>query len=196
MLLASFPATLRICQSYRRYVNDKKKSKTHLLNMSKYFFSLVAVILSSFSSEYLALWIGSICSLVVSTLFSLYWDMVMDWGLSAQTTGTLLLRDRGLLVGGGKRYPYYLLIIANIFLRFTWIFTLRANGSSAPWLLFLVALGEVIRRSVWTLFRLEHEHLNNCGEFKVVHPAEEYGISSLEASEPSKSNEADLFPAI
>ena len=30
------------------------------------------------------------------------------------------------------------------------------------------AVCEIWRRSIWNFFRLEHEHLNNCGEFRAV----------------------------
>lgn len=126
---------------------------------------------------------------LLSTLFSLYWDMVMDWGFALQASGTFLLRKKGLLVGGGRRFPYYLLIFANAALRFSW--TIPAFN---PWIISMVAFGEVVRRSLWALFRLEHEHLNNCGEFKVMHTAEEFGISPPIVIPEISSNEADLFP--
>ena len=125
----------------------------------------------------------------LSTSFSLCWDMVMDWGFALQSSGTFLLRGRGLLVGGGKRYPYYLLIFINTVLRFTWTIP-----TSNVWMILLIAFGEVIRRSLWALFRLEHEHLNNCGEFKAMHTVEDFGISPPQFNQTISSNEADLFP--
>jgi hypothetical protein len=32
----------------------------------------------------------------------------------------------------------------------------------------ILALLEVFRRFVWNFFRLENEHLNNCGQFRAV----------------------------
>ena len=36
------------------------------------------------------------------------------------------------------------------------------------WFLFLTAFLEILRRAVWNIFRLENEHLNNCGRFRAV----------------------------
>ena len=33
---------------------------------------------------------------------------------------------------------------------------------------FVLGLCEIIRRFIWNFFRLENEHLNNCGEFRAV----------------------------
>lgn len=32
----------------------------------------------------------------------------------------------------------------------------------------MLSLGEVLRRFLWNFFRLENEHLNNCGQFRAV----------------------------
>lgn len=34
--------------------------------------------------------------------------------------------------------------------------------------LFLIAVIEIVRRFIWNIFRLENEHLNNCGQFRAV----------------------------
>jgi xenotropic and polytropic retrovirus receptor 1 len=39
---------------------------------------------------------------------------------------------------------------------------------SADFLTSLLAILEVFRRFVWNFFRLENEHLNNCGQFRAV----------------------------
>lgn len=39
---------------------------------------------------------------------------------------------------------------------------------SADFLASLLAILEVFRRFVWNFFRLENEHLNNCGQFRAV----------------------------
>lgn len=35
------------------------------------------------------------------------------------------------------------------------------------WITFVLACLEIFRRAVWNIFRLENEHLNNCGKFRV-----------------------------
>lgn len=56
-------------------------------------------------------------------------------------------------------------------LRFIWIlsFLLAENGiMSADLLASIAATLEVFRRFIWNFFRLENEHLNNCGQFRAV----------------------------
>ncbi len=55
-----------------------------------------------------------------STIYCLYWDYKMDWGLFRETPGKgkRFLRDKLL-------YPtwfYYYAMISNLFLRFFWVF--------------------------------------------------------------------------
>ena len=38
----------------------------------------------------------------------------------------------------------------------------------AEWLTTVLAIFEVFRRFVWNFFRLENEHINNCGKFRAV----------------------------
>lgn len=56
-------------------------------------------------------------------------------------------------------------------MRFIWVvsFVLTENKIvSADFLTSIVATLEVFRRFVWNFFRLENEHLNNCGKFRAV----------------------------
>lgn len=56
-------------------------------------------------------------------------------------------------------------------LRFIWIlsFLLTENNIlSGDLLMSILAILEVFRRFVWNFFRLENEHLNNCGKFRAV----------------------------
>lgn len=66
---------------------------------------------------------------------------------------------------------YYFAIIEDLCLRFLWIigFLLtEAKMISGDVLTSITAPLEVFRRFVWNFFRLENEHLNNCGKFRAV----------------------------
>jgi xenotropic and polytropic retrovirus receptor 1 len=66
---------------------------------------------------------------------------------------------------------YYFAIIEDTLLRFFWIvaFVLTENKFvSGDLMTSLTAPLEVFRRFVWNFFRLENEHLNNCGKFRAV----------------------------
>lgn len=93
----------------------------------------------------------------------------MDWGLfdSKAPSEYKFLREE--LV-----YPvkyYYIAFVEDFILRFGWTLNLSLTevGAIPPDLIMLV-LGpfEIIRRFIWNFYRLENEHLNNCGEFRAV----------------------------
>lgn len=93
----------------------------------------------------------------------------MDWGLfeSKAPSEYKFLREE--LV-----YPvkyYYVVIIEDFILRFGWTLNLSLTevGAIPPDLITLVlAPCEIFRRFIWNFYRLENEHLNNCGEFRAV----------------------------
>ncbi|KAI0278093.1 EXS family-domain-containing protein [Russula aff. rugulosa BPL654] len=63
---------------------------------------------------------------------------------------------------------YYLAIITNVILRFTWILYIPTRGPSAALRTWLVALLEVLRRSQWNVYRLENEHLGNMDQYRIT----------------------------
>lgn len=71
-------------------------------------------------------------------------------------------------------YPvkwYYFCIIEDFVLRFGWTLNLSLTrvGAIPPDVMTLVlAPSEIFRRFLWNFYRLENEHLNNCGEFRAV----------------------------
>ena len=102
----------------------------------------------------------------ISTLFSLYWDLVMDFGLLQDTKDwkSFLLRDQ--LVVFPYKFIYYYVIIFNCLSRFTWIIASKHNNSG--FINLACALIELLRRFHWTFLRIEYEHLNNCNLFRAV----------------------------
>uniref|UniRef100_A0A6Q2Z279 Xenotropic and polytropic retrovirus receptor 1a n=1 Tax=Esox lucius TaxID=8010 RepID=A0A6Q2Z279_ESOLU len=107
----------------------------------------------------------------ISSLYTLIWDLKMDWGLFDRGAGeNTFLREE--IVYPHKAY-YYCAIIEDIILRFAWtiqisLTTMTNIPSIGDMVATLLAPLEVFRRFVWNFFRLENEHLNNCGEFRAV----------------------------
>lgn len=93
----------------------------------------------------------------------------MDWGLFDPKAPSEYRFLREELV-----YPvkyYYVAIIEDFVLRFGWTLNLSLTevGAIPPDLIMLVlAPLEICRRFIWNFYRLENEHLNNCGEFRAV----------------------------
>jgi xenotropic and polytropic retrovirus receptor 1 len=66
---------------------------------------------------------------------------------------------------------YYFAIVEDLILRFGWTLSMSLIelGYMESDLVFsLLAPLEVFRRFIWNYFRLENEHLNNCGNFRAV----------------------------
>lgn len=66
---------------------------------------------------------------------------------------------------------YYFAIVEDLILRFGWTLSMSLieMGYMDSDLMFsILAPLEVFRRFVWNYFRLENEHLNNCGNFRAV----------------------------
>ncbi|RDD44460.1 Xenotropic and polytropic retrovirus receptor 1-like protein [Trichoplax sp. H2] len=172
-VIACLPAWFRFAQCLRRYKNTKQKFP-HLVNAGKYFtsflvttFSTLAVLHRGSSSQgpLFSVWI---VSLVASTLYTYSWDLYMDWGLLRRNGPYKLLREETVYP---SKYLYYLAMIANLVLRFAWTITVSVgelNLLDSDLLITILASFEVFRRFIWNLFRLENEHLNNCGQFRAT----------------------------
>lgn len=105
---------------------------------------------------------------VSSSLYSFFWDVYMDWGLGRPKHGFLGSR----LMFPKKSYYYYVML-ADLFLRFMWVTTLIPPQSGAafeiPNYLTLVTMAmELLRRTIWGFFRMEHEHRHNTSGFRRV----------------------------
>ena len=130
-------------------------------------------------------WIGS---LLISTIYTLFWDLCMDWGFFDTNYGdNIFLREQ--IVYDSKAY-YYLAILADFIFRFLWTLTVTASignlGSlNSEFFRLILASCEIFRRFIWNFFRLENEHLNNCGQFRAVR---DISIKPIEKEKESGSN--------
>jgi hypothetical protein len=175
ILLACWPAGIRFAQCLRRYY-DSQKAFPHLYNAGKYsttFFKIgFAALLGRYDNNiWFSLWM---VSTVISSCYTLTWDLKMDWGFLESEADNKLLRDE--IVYSNPVY-YYLAIAQDVLLRFAWLaeFYLTKHVIKVvqkPILKEIIVTSfkclEVFRRFVWNFFRLENEHLNNCGEFRAV----------------------------
>uniref|UniRef100_A0A2M4AJ02 Putative small molecule transporter n=1 Tax=Anopheles triannulatus TaxID=58253 RepID=A0A2M4AJ02_9DIPT len=171
------PAWFRFAQCLRRY-RDSREAFPHLANAGKYATTFCVVIFGtlrnlnkdkyedSFDNVFLWLWL---LSSVVSACYAYTWDIKMDWGLFDKNAGeNRCLREE--IVYSMPSF-YYVAIVEDLVLRFSWAvgFVLNENGlMSGDLITSITAPLEVFRRFVWNFFRLENEHLNNCGKFRAV----------------------------
>uniref|UniRef100_A0A8B9H9K9 Xenotropic and polytropic retrovirus receptor 1a n=1 Tax=Astyanax mexicanus TaxID=7994 RepID=A0A8B9H9K9_ASTMX len=177
-IIQCLPAWLRFVQCLRRY-RDTKRAFPHLVNAGKYSTTFFVVAFAALYSTHKdqddvdaeAFFYLLILFSTISSLYTLIWDLKMDWGLFDRNAGEhTFLREE--IVYPQKAY-YYCAIVEDVILRFAWtlqisLTTMTNIPSIADILATVLAPMEVFRRFVWNFFRLENEHLNNCGEFRAV----------------------------
>ncbi|XP_013073441.2 xenotropic and polytropic retrovirus receptor 1 homolog [Biomphalaria glabrata] len=178
-IVSSLPAWFRFAQCLRRY-RDTKLVFPHIVNAGKYSTTFFVVLFSTLykvhvemygdhyrqASVFFYLWI---VSAVISSCYTYTWDIKMDWGLMDKNAGdNRFLREE--VVYAYKAY-YYFAMIEDFILRFLWTLTVSVGEGlfyNNTVLKTVFASLEVFRRFVWNFFRLENEHLNNCGQFRAV----------------------------
>ncbi|KAM9349179.1 xenotropic and polytropic retrovirus receptor 1 homolog isoform 2-T2 [Symphorus nematophorus] len=177
-VIQCLPAWFRFIQCLRRY-RDTKRAFPHLVNAGKYSTSFFVVTFAALYSTHKAeahadaqiFFYLYISCLIISSCYTLVWDLKMDWGLFDRNAGeNTFLREE--IVYPHKAY-YYSAIVEDVMLRFSWTLTITLSTLTdvpgiSDILATVLAPMEVFRRFVWNFFRLENEHLNNCGEFRAV----------------------------
>merc|ERR1711971_657514 len=186
-LVRCLPAWFRFAQCLRRY-RDTKEAFPHLVNAGKYSTTFLVVTFATLSSvystkeEWSPFFYCYILSAIFSSCYTYLWDIKMDWGFFTQGAGeNQFLREE--IVYSSKTY-YYFAIIEDLILRFTWTISLALKETGfkqySELITSVFAALEVIRRFIWNFFRLENEHLNNCGKFRAVR---DISVAPLDASD-------------
>ncbi|XP_008553847.1 xenotropic and polytropic retrovirus receptor 1 [Microplitis demolitor] len=183
------PAWFRFAQCIRRY-RDSKEAFPHLVNAGKYSTTFLVVISSTlrlyYADQYTSNWENPwlwfwLASCIINSIYSYTWDIKMDWGLLDSNAGeNKFLREE--VVYSSASF-YYFAIIEDFILRFIWIASyilVEYKYVSSDLMTSIVAPLEVFRRFVWNFFRLENEHLNNCGKFRAVR---DISIAPIESSD-------------
>ena len=72
------------------------------------------------------------------------------------------------VLGYKNPWVYYTAMLIDPILRFNWIFYVIFTNElqHSALLSFIVSLSEILRRAMWTLFRVENEHCTNVGRFR------------------------------
>ncbi|CAA3017423.1 phosphate transporter PHO1 homolog 9-like [Olea europaea subsp. europaea] len=167
IVVAVIPFWSRFLQCLRRSVEEKDPMQG--FNGLKYLSTIVALVMRTvYDLKKGMFWkIMAASSSGVTTIFSTYWDIVIDWGLLQRNAKNPWLRDK-LLVS--NKAVYFVAIVFNILLRLVWM-QLVLDFNEAPFLhrramIAVVACLEILRRGIWNFFRLENEHLNNVGKYR------------------------------
>jgi hypothetical protein len=178
-VLMILPSWFRFAQCLRRY-RDTKQKFPHLVNAGKYASGFFVIGTNAARrataihyqdptlNPFLYIWI---VATFIGATYKVIWDLKMDWGFFDKNAGeNKFLRDQ--IVYPSKFY-YYVAILEDIIFRYIWIINvfMQFRTTSAEYADvsgFIFGLIEIFRRFIWNYFRLENEHLNNCGEFRAV----------------------------
>lgn len=184
------PAIWRLLQCFRRYY-DSRQAFPHLANGAKY-----ALTILQYAT--LSMWRNDkpnevlkgafITFATISSLVSIFWDVVMDWSLLNPYAKWPFIRDT---IGFKRPWVYYFAMFIDPPLRFSWVFyIIYANEIQHSALLsFLISVAEVFRRFIWCFFRMENEHCGNVGANRAYrdpclpyHFASDYDPAAMVAS--------------
>ncbi|XP_055371502.1 xenotropic and polytropic retrovirus receptor 1-like [Condylostylus longicornis] len=170
------PAWFRFAQCLRRY-RDTKEAFPHLVNAGKYsttFLVVISATLRSYNAQYYSsayenpfTWIWILMATISST-YAYLWDIKMDWGLFDKNAGENKFLRENIVYNSSY---YYFAIIEDLFARFIWIISFYLTEMkyiTGDVMGTITSILEVFRRFIWNFFRLENEHLNNCGKFRAV----------------------------
>uniref|UniRef100_A0A0M3HQB1 Xenotropic and polytropic retrovirus receptor 1 n=2 Tax=Ascaris TaxID=6251 RepID=A0A0M3HQB1_ASCLU len=176
-LVSIIPATVRFMQCLRRF-RDTGRARPHLVNAGKYFTTYPVIIFKSLNhwaekadpyatSIFFYLWIAAY---IISFTYTFLWDVFMDWGLvdPRAPKESPFLREE--MIYGSKWY-YYAAIVQDFVLRLSWVLNVSLGEAwtlDSDLLTCITAPLEIFRRFIWNYFRLENEHVNNCGQFRAV----------------------------
>ncbi|KAK6356816.1 hypothetical protein TWF718_001157 [Orbilia javanica] len=163
----ALPSIWRLLQCFRRY-HDTRNAFPHLANAAKYgcgilyYMSLSMWRIDKGNESIKA---AFIILAGVNAFYTTTWDLLMDWSLLNWYAPHRLLRTE---LAFQRPIAYYLAMIVDPIIRFSWIFyVIFANQVQHSALLsFMVSLAEVGRRFIWCFFRMENEHCANVNKFR------------------------------
>ena len=125
----------------------------------------------------------------------------MDWSLLNYYAPYPFLRKNL-----GYKYPgvYYAAMVLDPILRFNWIFyaIYSYDLQHSTLVSFFVGMSEVLRRGMWTLFRVENEHCTNVGRFRasrdvpLPYELEPPSPTSSQEQHPSPSHDPALLDGV
>jgi len=171
-IVAFVPFWIRLMQCFRRYYETKLV--VNLKNAGKYFTSILvqtgAIFFVLYSKNSDLAFYCFIGINILSTLYSYYWDLYMDWGLlRSNEPGKRYLRSKML-------YPvwfYYFAAVSNLVMRLMWIVSIF-NSIYPIWFIqsqtnfLILSIVEGLRRAQWALIRIENENVNNFERYRNV----------------------------
>jgi hypothetical protein len=157
-IVTAVPSIWRALQCTRLYWDTGNKT-TALPNCVKYVVTTILYIsLSMYRIDQTATNRRIFVTIaIVQGVYTSLWDMYCDWNLGDPDSDRWFLRRT---LAYRRVWVYYAAIVLNPVLRFSWILyiivPLQLQYSTL--ISFGVSIGEVLRRALWLLLRVESEH--------------------------------------
>eukprot|EP00164_Ancoracysta_twista_P006547 GFYU01009129.1.p1 GENE.GFYU01009129.1~~GFYU01009129.1.p1 ORF type:complete len:690 (+),score=171.70 GFYU01009129.1:155-2224(+) len=174
-ILCGIPFWFRFMQCLHRY-NKSHDANPHLLNALKYACGFFTVLIGTIHKFYgdasldalsPLFWVW-VAATVCTTLYTFWWDLIMDWSFFQAGAKKRFLRQRLVL---DRTWIYYYVIASNLAMRFLWAITISpVTISIGPPMYQPLFLGciEIYRRMQWAYFRIENEHVSNVGKLRAI----------------------------
>ncbi|OVA12215.1 SPX [Macleaya cordata] len=165
-IVAVLPYWSRLLQCIRRLFEEKDVTQAY--NGLKYLLTIIAVVTrTAYDLKKGMSWrVLAAVSSAIAAIMSTYWDIVKDWGLLQRHSKNPWLRDKLVI---SHTSVYFAAMVLNIILRLAWlqsVLNFHVSFLHQTALTTIVACLEILRRGMWSFFRLENEHLNNVGKFR------------------------------
>jgi hypothetical protein len=157
LIVAVSALSYRILQCLRQgYDKGEYFMTPFFFNTLKYAASLITAILAFqyrlVGSSLLAVWL---VFAAISTIYSYFWDIKMDWNLLQKNDRNPCLRK---YLTFEPARNYYIICITNLLMRLAWTMTLSPNIASffgnANIFQLITGMIEILRRGIWNLLRV------------------------------------------
>ena len=158
-LISAYPQFVKFTQMANRLFYTKI-CWPYFGNLLKYFIRFINTTLGFFYERdkgKVRFWFRIIVG-AISSIYNIFWDLYIDWGLLRKNNNNFLLREKITF----PRILYYFTICYEIIIRgaWTWYF-IPIRSSLSEWKSLLKDTLEIIRRGLWALIRIENENLSN-----------------------------------
>eukprot|EP00658_Telonema_sp_P-2_P056134 TRINITY_DN4461_c0_g1_i2.p1 TRINITY_DN4461_c0_g1~~TRINITY_DN4461_c0_g1_i2.p1 ORF type:complete len:399 (-),score=32.81 TRINITY_DN4461_c0_g1_i2:254-1450(-) len=161
-IVAMVPFYWRTWQTLLMY--RRTKNRAHIVNHFKYWSSLTAMVFEAISASYPdneAITVLTWITHIFSQLYCFGWDILMDWGWIRGKKREMIFRRKWIYVVAG---------IFDFFARtFFIIVQLKLKKEmGANYAVLLQMMLEILRRAVWSVFRIENENVNNLETYRKI----------------------------
>lgn len=173
-ILPMLPFTWRLFQIFNRIYYKPSMLKGQVWNFFRYGTSIILIVMTYFQlnrGEHQFIWIFMY---LVCTEYTSFLDVYQDWGLLRNSKNGWVLRPNIYF----KKSFYYWVIAVNFICRFAWTISLLPNQVleglplnkylSAEFLMFIMGVMEIIRRTLWSVLRIERERAENTEKYRKI----------------------------